>query len=280
MLLRTRNKKPSLLIFMLSNIYKVFLRIRKSIFKKFNLKIVPIENNSLKFLYPEATNDEINIVKTASKFSMTSIDRLFCLLRAIQHIDNNRLDGDFVECGVWKGGNLILFQKMIEKLKIKNKKIYGFDTFEGMSQPTIFDADIDNHFGGFTAKHYLDTQIKDANIDNVHAYAPIDIVKENFKKNTKNLINLTLIKGKVEDTLKIKSNIPKKISILRLDTDWYESTKVELEVLYTRLVKNGVLIIDDYGEWSGSRKATDEFFKNKKIAMFKIDRSARLIFKI
>ena len=120
---------------------------------------------------------------------------------------------------------------------------------------------------------------KDINVDNIHGYAPIEMVKQNFKNNTSDINDLFLVKGKVEDTLKIPSNIPEKISILRLDTDWYESTKIELEVLYPRLVKNGVLIIDDYGEWSGSRKATNEYFKDKKVAMFKIDRAARLIFK-
>jgi|TARA_B110000259_G_C14000573_1_gene396093 hypothetical protein len=259
--------------------YKIFLRLRKSILKKFGLKIELIENNSLKYLYPEATDSEINLAEMAAKFSLTSYDRIFSLMRSIQHIDNNNIEGDFVECGVWKGGNLILFKKMIEKLNIKNKKIYGFDTFEGMSKPTDDDSDADGFLGGFKAEHYMKTQKKDINIDNIHAYAPIDMVEQNFNNNTEDKNNLVLVKGKVEDTLKISSNIPDKISILRLDTDWYESTKIELEVLYPRLVKNGVLIIDDYGEWSGSRKATNEYFKGKKIAMFKIDRAARLIFK-
>ena len=258
---------------------KILLRLRKSLFKKFGLRISPIENNSLEYLFPEATNSEIDIVKTAAKFSLTSFERIFCLLRSIQHVNNNNLEGDFVECGVWKGGNLILFKKMIEKLKIKNKKIYAFDTFEGMSEPTDNDSDADGFLGGFKAEYYMRTQKKDINIDNIHGYAPIEMVKKNLKNNTSDINDLFLVKGKVEDTLKIPSNIPEKISILRLDTDWYESTKIELEVLYPRLVKNGVLIIDDYGEWSGSRKATNEYFKDKKVAMFKIDRAARLIFK-
>ena len=259
--------------------YKIFLRLRKSLLKKFGLKIVPIENNSLNYLYPEATDSEINLVETASKFSMTGHDRIFCLLRAIQHVDCNNLEGDFVECGVWKGGNLILFKKMIDKLKIKNKKVYGFDTFEGMSNPTEKDEDADGFWGGFKAEYYMRTHKKDINIDNIHAYSPIEAVEKNLINSAIDKDSLILVKGKVEDTLKISSNIPKKISILRLDTDWYESTKIELEILYPRLVKNGVLIIDDYGEWSGSRAATNEYFKDKKISMFKIDRGARLIFK-
>jgi len=236
---------------------------------------MPIENKSLSYLFPGATDFEINLVELCAKFSMTSHERLFCLVRAIQHIENNNLEGDFVECGVWKGGNLILFQKMIEQLKIKNRKIYGFDTFEGMSEPTDADSDV----GGYKAEYYMKSQKKDINIDNIHAYAPIDLVENNFANNTEDKGNLILVKGKVEETLRLAKNVPKKISVLRLDTDWYESTKIELELLYPRLVKNGVLIIDDHGEWLGSRKATDEYFKNKKKAMFRIDRAARLFFK-
>ena len=169
---------------------KILLRLRKSLFKKFGLRISPIENNSLEYLFPEATNSEIDIVKTAAKFSLTSFERIFCLLRSIQHVNNNNLEGDFVECGVWKGGNLILFKKMIEKLKIKNKKIYAFDTFEGMSEPTDNDSDADGFLGGFKAEYYMRTQKKDINIDNIHGYAPIEMVKKNLKNNTSDINDL------------------------------------------------------------------------------------------
>ena len=120
---------------------------------------------------------------------------------------------------------------------------------------------------------------KDINIDNIHSWATIEKVEKNFTDHANSKDNLILIKGKVEETLKLSKNIPDKISILRLDTDWYESTKIELEILFPRLVKNGILIIDDYGEWSGCRKATNEYFQDKNAAMYKIDRGARLIFK-
>ena len=254
---------------------KNFLKIRKSVFKKFNLKVVPIEKIDLNTQFPESNFAEKKILKICNKFSMTGYERLFSLIQSIHYIYNNRVNGDFVECGVWKGGNLILFQKMIQYLKIKNKKIYGFDTFEGMSNPT----NVDKFINGVKAIDYLKKQKKHRNLDNAHAYSPIFDVSKNYKKNTKNNKNLLLIKGKVEETLKIKKNLPKKISILRLDTDFYESTKIELETLYPRLSKNGILIIDDYGEWAGSKKATDEYFCNKKITMFKVDRACRIIFK-
>jgi hypothetical protein len=88
-----------------------------------------------------------------------------------------------------------------------------------------------------------------------------------------------LCKGPVEKTLLNKKNLPKKISLLRLDTDFYESTKIELEILYPLLVKKGVLIIDDYGHWKGARKAVDEYFKNCYNCVHRIDYTCRLIIK-
>tara|TARA_Y100000992_G_C21208221_1_gene464080 strand:- start:138 stop:455 length:318 start_codon:yes stop_codon:yes gene_type:complete len=92
------------------------------------------------------------------------------------------------------------------------------------------------------------------------------------------LENINLIKGKVEDNLSNKDNVPEKISILRLDIDFYDSTKIELEVLFPRLEKNGILIIDDYGYKYGARKAVDEYFKERPFFIY-VDRDCRLLIK-
>jgi hypothetical protein len=122
-------------------------------------------------------------------------------------------------------------------------------------------------------------ELKDKNKTNIHCYSPLNEVIDNFKKNTLNAKNLICIKGPVERTLINKNKLPKKISILRLDTDFYESTKIELEVLFPLLENNGILIIDDYGCWQGAKKAVDEYFLNKKFTMFKIDITGRFIIK-
>ena len=67
------------------------------------------------------------------------------------------------------------------------------------------------------------------------------------------------------ETLNIPSNLPESISVLRLDTDWYESTRKELQILYPRLGVGGVLIIDDYGYWDGCRKAVHEYFASNRL---------------
>jgi hypothetical protein len=110
-------------------------------------------------------------------------------------------------------------------------------------------------------------------------YAGIDSVKKNILSTLGSKNNVKLIEGKVEDTLLQKSQLPKKIALLRLDTDWYKSTMIELEILYPLLSKGGVLIIDDYGHWKGAKKAVDEFFKADKVFMHRIDYSCRLIIK-
>ena len=89
---------------------------------------------------------------------------------------------------------------------------------------------------------------------------------------------INFIKGPVEKTLIMKQNLPSKISVLRLDTDWYKSTKIELEILYPRLVKGGILIIDDYGYFEGARKAVDEYFIEKKWLHI-VDQTCRYIIK-
>ena len=142
-----------------------------------------------------------------------------------------------------------------------------------MTEPEKVDVD----YKGHDALQTLNDFKKDENTINIHCYSSIESVSKNILK-YKNLENVHLIKGPVEKTLLDEKNLPKKISILRLDTDWYRSTKVELEILYPRLVSGGILIIDDYGHWQGARKAVDEFF-NKKKWLHYVDYTCRYLIK-
>ena len=252
------------------------LRLFKSIFKKINYDLRKVEQINLKKEFPEVTDFEKNLFEISSDYTMTSNERIFSLMKSIDFIRQNNVPGDFVECGVWRGGNLIIFQKFIEKYNLQ-KKIYAYDTFEGMSNPEEIDRTFDGKSSIEALNKIREKKIKrDENI--LVAECSIEKVLENFKKFSQKE-NLICIKGKVEDTLEIKENLPDKISILRLDTDWYASTKKELEVLFPLLEKNGILIIDDYGYWQGAKKAVDEYFKDKNVAMFKIDFTGRLIIK-
>ena len=201
---------------------KIFKRILKSIFKKFNLQISPIENYDLKFHFVESNDFEREIINLCRNYSMTGDVRMWGLIQSFKYVINNKIEGDFVECGIRKGGNLILLQKLIEKYNIVNKKIFGFDTFDGMQEPSDFDIDC----WGNKIKNVHQTQEKNQNIDNIWAYSSIEDVRKNYFNNTTKNENLILIKGKVEDTLLDEKNVPEKIAVLKLDTVFYESYKI------------------------------------------------------
>lgn len=198
-------------------------------------------------------------VKTVQPYSMTSIERITELYNSLEYIRLNNINGDVVECGVWKGGNILGVMEYLHHYKI-DKKIWLFDTFEGMTAPEENDIDLNNNH----ASNMLHIPV-------VLAKSPIEEVKENLSKSNFNKEKLIFVIGDVSETLIDQNNIPEKISLLRLDTDWYKSTKDELFFLYPKLVENGVLIVDDYGHWQGSKKAVDEYFYGQNILIEKID---------
>jgi len=186
-------------------------------------------------------------------FTMTSPERIYALYNAMQYILKHNIPGSLVECGVWKGGNPVLMATMLREAGVTDRKIYLYDTFEGMSEPTA----VDKNSRGKDARQMMDAADK-SNASSVWCYSQIDEVKQNVLKTGYPEKNLVFVKGKVEDTL--PGTLPEAIALLRLDTDWYESTLHELRHLYPLLVSKGVLIIDDYGYWEGCRKAVDEYF--------------------
>ena len=228
---------------------------------------------------PEAKEEHIRVMDVCSKYTMTSRSCQWALIQSVEWIANKGIAGDIVECGVWKGGNLILCGMMLENLNL-NRLIWGYDTFTGMSEPT------DNDYSTCSPKvknfslvknKWLKNQVTQEKND--WCYAAKDEVANNFRRKV-GTDNLRLVVGKVEDTLLVEDNLPEKVSILRLDTDWYESTKAELEILFPRLEEGGVLIIDDYGYWGGCRKAVDEFFESQGFVwLHRVDFSCRLYIK-
>ena len=218
---------------------------------------------------PEISEENKILINSIGDYSLTPLVRRWNLIKSLHYINQNKLEGDIVECGIWRGGNLFLAKK-IQDLYYKNIKrtFYGYDTFEGMPEPSVYDGEkVVKIYKNFLKKGERWTE------------ASLDDVENSIKKLFLSLDDFNLVKGKVEDTLINKKNLPSKISLLRLDTDFYESTKVELEILYPLLVQKGVLIIDDYGDFIGCRKAVDDYFFNKNVLMISIDKSCRIIIK-
>ena len=122
------------------------------------------------------------------------------------------------------------------------------------------DLDVEPHTQVEAKREFLSRQTE---THNEWCYASLDDVRKNCIQSGLDLEEVRFIKGDVCQSLRSNENLPAKISVLRLDTDWYESTKSELEILYPKLTNRGVLIIDDYGYWEGARKAVDEYFSTK-----------------
>jgi len=249
----------------------IFKKIIASFFYFFGYKILKLDS---RFSFPvtEIKEDIKQYINVASNYSMTGYLRMYVLSEAIRNIHEKSIKGDFVETGVWRGGNLILMRNLMLHYNLSNS-LFAYDTFEGMPSPTEYDVDINNS----TADYQMSVNKRKSYEANIHCYASLKEVKHNIFKEAV-LKKINFIKGKVEDTLLIERNLPNKISLLRLDTDFYESTKTSLEILYPRLVSGGILFIDDYGHWKGARKAVDEYFKNNKW-LHVVDHTCRYIIK-
>lgn len=193
----------------------------------------------------------VAIIRAVRPFTMTSPDKLHALISATRYVSRYGIEGDVVECGVWRGGSLHAVARTLDSLDDHDRDLYLYDTFDGMTEPT----DKDVRFDGQSAAGELAAQDKAHSA--VWAYASLEDVQAGFADVPYPLDRVHFVKGPVEET--VPGVLPERVSILRLDTDWYESTAHELKHMYDRLVPGGVLLLDDYGWWQGSRVAVDEF---------------------
>jgi len=242
------------------------------ILKKFGYSIVkPDERlvvNGLPADFDKATVTTYNKVKL---YTMTTPERIAALVNAVNYLVKNNIQGDFVECGVWRGGSTMAAIDTLMNNKDTSREIYLYDTFEGMSEPT----EADKVFTGTTAGELMNTTDKE-DPTSVWCYSALEEVQQNVGALKYPAEKVHYVKGKVEDS--IPATMPENIALLRLDTDWYESTAHELKYLYPLLVPGGVIIIDDYGHWEGARKAVDEYIENEKLPLLlnRIDYTGRI----
>ena len=213
------------------------------------------------------------IYDACAPFTMTSIERMFSLYNAVKYVAGNKIEGDFVECGVWKGGSSMLMAKTLNALNQPTRELYLYDTYEGMSEPTEKDVSIN---GRQVVENWENVK-KD---EKLFCYSSIDEVTRNINSTAYPESFIHFVKGKVEDT--IPNVMPGKIALLRLDTDWFESTYHEMKYLYPKLEKGGVLIIDDYGHWQGAKEAIDKYFEEIGLIplLNRIDYTGRIMVKL
>lgn len=224
---------------------------------------------------PDASPHINGVIQRVRPYTMTSPERIAALCNAVEYVARCGIPGAFVECGVWRGGSCMAAAMTLLHLGKADIDIYLFDTFAGMPPPTAVDR---LALTGEQATAVLARS--DRRTSNEWAYSPLEEVRRNLAGTRYPPDKIHLIAGKVEDTLPARA--PGQISLLRLDTDWYESTRRELIHLFPRLAIGGVLIIDDYGHWSGARQAVDEYIAEHKLRILlnRIDYTGRIAVKL
>jgi hypothetical protein len=217
----------------------------------------------------EATRADLEIIKSVFPFTMTSKERIWALINAVGYTLRANLPGDYVECGVWRGGSSMAMALKLLQQGMTNRPIWLYDTFCGMTAPVEWDKEARS--GRSAHEIYLK--------DEVRCVARLDEVKQNLISTGYPSGSLNFVQGDIQVTL--THTIPENIALLRLDTDWYESTKLEMEVLFPRLSSGGVCIVDDYGHWEGARKAVEEYLTSNRLSVLlnRIDDTGRIFVK-
>jgi O-methyltransferase len=207
------------------------------------------------------TAQDRRIVERALPYTMTGVARLAAVVEAVRYCVRREIPGAFVECGVWRGGSVLAMLLTLQEMGVEDRDVHLYDTFEGMTQPGKHDV---SRIDGRAVDVWERARQRSVR-PWAHFFDP-DTFNEDDVRRTLLATGypeerLQFARGPVEETL--PGRAPERVALLRLDTDWYESTRHELEHLYPRLSERGVLIVDDYGHWDGARRAVDEYFASE-----------------
>jgi len=195
--------------------------------------------------------DTAATIRAVREYTMLPYDKLVPVIDAARYIAAERIAGAVVECGVWRGGAMMSIARTLMAAG-DERDLYLFDTFDGMPPP----SDKDRANDGVAAAALLAGRQRTTS-DHIWAYASLADVQQAMSSTNYPAEHVHFVPGLVEDTL--PGRAPEKIALLRLDTDWYESTRHELQHLPQRLSPGAVVIFDDYGTWAGARQAVDEW---------------------
>jgi O-methyltransferase len=234
------------------------------------VRYVPAETTALP---ADASADDRAILQAVADFTMTSVDRQLALIQSVRHVVRHGIPGCFIECGVWRGGSAMAIALTLLQEGDRERELFLFDTFEGMTRPTANDRSFDGASASTLLGHSDRTE-------SIWCCADLADVRANLVSTAYPAEKVHFVRGPVEKTIPVTPSLPS-IALLRLDTDWYESTKHEMLHLFPGLEPGGILIVDDYGHWEGARLAVDEYLAAQSNAYFlhRIDYSGRLIVK-
>lgn len=169
-------------------------------------------------------------------------------------VETNNIQGAFVECGVAQGGTAAMLALANQRVGEGNRHYWFFDSYEGLPEPTEED------YEGTKAGEYIQPLVKGSCLGTVEQVSELLFNKCSLPKE-----QVTMVKGWFQDSVPAHHDKVGEIAILRLDGDWYESTKIPLDHFYPHLNDGGCVIIDDYATCFGSKKAVDEFLNENNV---------------
>ncbi len=213
--------------------------------------------------YADLSAEQHALFERVRPYTQTSRERITTLADAVGYIVRGNVPGDLVECGVWRGGSSMAIAMTLLDLGSSHRGLWLYDTFTRMPPAGEWDRD---HLGEVMSREH---PWPSASVEEVRAA----VASTGYPHD-----NVRYVPGMVEQT--IPEAAPDRIALLRLDTDWYSSTRHELEHLYPRLEPGGVLIIDDYGHFAGARKAVDEYFAQEPVLLIRVDYTCRMAIKL
>lgn len=214
---------------------------------------------------PDFDEEAKELYRFVRPYTLTSTERVLALRNAVRYIAGAGIDGDICECGVWRGGSMMVVARTLVELGDLKRGLYMFDTFTRPPDAGPRDGPGDQ------------AELDEALTNPGYAYLPVSDIRRRLLEIGYPEDKLHFVEGLVEDT--IPEQAPEKLALLRLDTDYYSSTAHEMKHLYPRVAPGGVVIIDDYGQFVGARDAVDEYFQEsgEQVLMHRIDFTGRLV---
>lgn len=257
--------------FGISAIIKSFRRVVRST----GFDLVRCRRDDQVDISPDYDETLVETIRQVRPFTQTSPSRIASLCDATRYIVRAQIPGDIVECGVWRGGSMMAVARTLLEIGDTARELFLYDTFEGMPQP----GEKDITYSGTSASTLMHQSRKD-DPSSIWCYAPLETVKHMVYAIGYPREKIHFVQGKVEET--IPHIVPERVALLRLDTDWYDSTRHELIHLFPRLTRGGVLIVDDYGHWQGARRAVDDYLveSGAKLFLNRIDYTGRIALKV
>jgi O-methyltransferase len=218
------------------------------------------------YRYIDLSADDWELWRCVHEYTQTPPERVAALADAVAYVVRREIPGDFAECGVWRGGSSMAIALALQRLGVRDRQLWLYDTFGRMPPPS-------EHDDGVPAE-----PVDQLNNSSNTAGLTLPDVRRAMESTGYPRERVTYVEGLVEETLPRAA--PVQLALLRLDTDWYVSTHHELVHLYPRLAPGGVLLVDDYGHFTGARKAVDDFFADEPLLLARLDHTARIAVKL